>query len=140
MQLRVVSGAVGILGGLVDLLSGYLMTQPLTPARPDTGMMGGSPSMMMAGANLPGTFLLLLGIVVLVTGAYALWGSGNSMNMSLTGSLMLVYGLIMLVVGAMMLGNFFFVMMQGSAFSGAAMLILGILMLASGGKMLTRKM
>ena len=140
MQLRVVSGAVGILGGLVDLLSGYLMAQSHSATISDTGMMGGSPSMMMTGASLPGTFLLLLGIVVLVTGAYVLWASGNSMNMSLTGSLMLVYGLIMLVVGAMMFSNLFFVMMQGSSFSGAAMLVFGILMLASGGKMLTHKM
>ena len=111
------SAAIGVVGGLVDLVAGLALLQP-------AGMMVSSTAMW------GGYFLLILGSIVLLTGLYLLTAHMMK-NRSTIGGLMVVYGVIMLVLGVAMFGQVFS-MMQGSTLSGSVMLVMGILMLYSG--------
>jgi drug/metabolite transporter (DMT)-like permease len=120
---REVSGIIGVVGGLVDVVVGLLILQ--------------QNSMGMGGAMMGGSwvfasyFLLALGAIVLLTGAYVL-ASKTMKHRSATGLLMLFYGVIMLVLGAGMIGQLFGFMMRGSIVSGVTMIFLGLAMLYSG--------
>ena len=111
---------IGILGGLVDLVSGLLFF---------VGPMG--PSSMAAG--WAGVGLIALGVVVLAT-AVSLALAPMDRRQTGYGGLMLAYGVLMLVLGAAMLAGVLPVM-AGSLFSGAAMLFVGVAMLYSGATM-----
>jgi hypothetical protein len=117
------SAAIGVIGGLVDLVAGFAFLQPseMMPPRP-----------MAASTSLGwvGYFLVALGVIVLLTGLY-LFKAHMMSNSTIIGALMLLYGLIMLGLGVGMLGQVFSVM-QGSTLSGAVMILMGILMLYSG--------
>lgn len=118
-----ISGVVGIVGGIVDMVAGLAFLQP-------AGTMGGAP-MTFASSAFTGFFLLTLGVIVLVTGVYLL-AVRMIRNNSMIGRLMLLYGAIMLVLGVGMLGELF-PMMQGQAtLSGVVMLFTGAAMLYSG--------
>jgi hypothetical protein len=117
------SAAIGIIGGLVDLLVGLLLLRPVEM------IMASEPTMLASPAAASGYFLSILGIIVLLTGLYLL--TSHMMNHSISGALMLLYGLIMLILGAAMLGQLFS-MMQGSMISGIVMLVIGAAMLYSG--------
>jgi uncharacterized membrane protein len=111
------SAAIGVVGGLVDLVAGLALLQP-------KGMM------VSSTAVWGGYFLLILGSIVLLTGLYLLTAHMMK-NRSTIGGPMVVYGVIMLVLGVAMLGQVFS-MMQGSTLSGSVMLVMGMLMLYSG--------
>ena len=111
------SAAVGVVGGIVDLVAGLALLQPAEMIVSSTAVWGGY-------------FLLMLGSIVLVTGLYLLTAHMMK-NRSTIGGLMVLYGVIMLVLGVAMLGQVFS-MMQGSMLSGSVMLLMGILMLYSG--------
>jgi hypothetical protein len=111
------SAAIGLIGGIVDMVAGLALLQP-------AGMMFSSTAMW------GGYFLLILGSIVLLTGLYLLTAHMMK-NRSTIGGLMVLYGVIMLVLGVAMLGQVFS-MMWGSTFSGSVMLLMGILMLYSG--------
>jgi hypothetical protein len=111
------SVAIGVVGGIVDIVAGLALLQP-------AGMMVSSTAMW------GGYFLLILGSIVLLTGLYLLT-SHMMKNRSTVGGLMVLYGVIMLVLGVAMLGQVFSTM-QGSTLSGSVMLLIGILMLYSG--------
>ncbi|MGD0690395.1 MAG: hypothetical protein ABSA50_11605 [Candidatus Bathyarchaeia archaeon] len=111
------SAAMGVIGGIVDMVAGLALLQP-------AGMMVSSTAMW------GGYFLLMLGSMVLLTGLYLLT-SHVMKNRSTIGGVMVLYGVIMLVLGVAMLGQVFS-MMQGSTLSGSVMLLMGILMLYSG--------
>jgi hypothetical protein len=117
------SAAIGVGGGLVDIVAGLALLRP-------AGMMVSSISM------LGGYFLLILGSIVLLTGLYLLMPHMMK-NRSTIGGLMVLYGVIMLVLGVAMLGQVFS-MMQGSTLSGSVMLLMGVLMLYSGNGMRSR--
>ncbi|MGA8857854.1 MAG: hypothetical protein WB643_11920 [Candidatus Bathyarchaeia archaeon] len=111
------SAAIGVIGGIVDMVAGLALLQP-------AGMMVSSTAMW------GGYFLLMLGSMVLLTGLYLL--TSHMMKNRLTiGGLMVLYSVIMLVLGVAMLGQVFS-MMQSSTLSGSVMLLMGILMLYSG--------
>jgi len=111
------SAAIGVVGGLVDIVAGLALLQPAEMMVSSTAMWGGY-------------FLLILGSIVLLTGLYLLTAHMMK-NRSTIGGLMVVYGVIMLVLGVAMFGQVFS-MMQGSTLSGSVMLLMGILMLYSG--------
>jgi hypothetical protein len=111
------SAAIGVVGGIVDMVAGLALLQP-------AGMMFSSTAMWS------GYFLLILGLIVLLTGLYLLTARMMK-NRSTIGGLMLLYGVVMLVLGFGMLGRVFS-MMQGSTLSGSVMLLMGVLMLYSG--------
>jgi uncharacterized membrane protein len=111
------SAAIGVIGGIVDMVAGLALLQP-------AGMM------VSSTAIWGGYFLLTLGSIVLLTGLYLLI-SHMMKNRSTIGGLMVLYGVIMLVLGVAMLGQVFS-MMQGSTLSGSVMLLMGTLMLYSG--------
>ena len=111
------SAAIGVVGGIVDMVAGLALRQPAGMMVPSTAKWGGY-------------FLLILGPIVLVTGLYLLTADMMT-NRSTIGGLMVLYGVIMLVLGVAMLGQVFS-MMQGSTLSGSVMLLMGILMLYSG--------
>ena len=111
------SAAMGVIGGIVDMVAGLALLQP-------AGMMVSSTAMW------GGYFLLTLGSIVLLTGLYLLI-SHMMKNRSTIGGVMVLYGVIMLVLGVAMLGQVFS-MMQGSTLSGSVMLLMGTLMLYSG--------
>ena len=111
------SAAIGVIGGIVDIVAGLALLQP-------AGMMFSSTAM------LSGYFLLILGSIVLLTGLYLLTARMMK-NRSTIGGLMFLYGVVMLVLGIGMLGRVFS-MMQGSTLSGSVMLVMGVLMLYSG--------
>ena len=111
------SAAMGVIGGIVDMVAGLALLQP-------AGMMVSSTAMW------GGYFLLMLGSMVLLTGLYLLT-SHVMKNRSTIGGVMVLYGVIMLVLGVAMLGQVFS-MMQGSTLSGSVMLLMGTLMLYSG--------
>lgn len=92
--------------------------------------------MVSSPAMVGGYFLLVLGVIVLLTGLYLLT-SHMMKNHSIIGGLMLLYGAIMLVLGMGMLGQVFS-MMQGSTLSGAVMLLMGVAMLYSGHGMIKK--
>jgi uncharacterized membrane protein HdeD (DUF308 family) len=117
------SAAIGIVGGIVDLVAGLALLQPV-------GMMAGETMRGSSSAMLGGYFLLVLGVIVLLTGLYVLT-SPMMKHYSIIGGLMFLYGAIMLVLGLAMLGKVFSTM-QGSTLSGAVMLLLGAAMLYSG--------
>ena len=117
------SAVIGIAGGIVDLIAGLSLVQPIV-------MMEGESMMVQSTALWTGYFLMALGVIVLLTGLYLLTARLMGKR-SLAGALMLIYGVIMLVLGVGMLGRMFS-MMQGSTFSGAVMLVVGITMLYSG--------
>ena len=124
---REISGVIGLIGGLIDLLVGLSILQqgPMM----DNGLM-----MISASSTVAGYSLLGLGVIVLLTGLYVLV-SRMMKHRSTIALLMLVYGVIMLVLGVGMIGQFFNLMMQGSSVSGIAMIIVGLAMLYSGSGM-----
>ncbi len=122
---REISGIIGLVGGLIDLWAGSSIL-----AQSSMGMVG-------TQAYLFGYFLLLLGVIVLLTGL--LMFTGRSMG-QLTGPLMIFYGLAMLVLGVGMISGLLDVMMQSSLISGMVMVGLGLLMLYSGSGMARRSM
>lgn len=127
------SGVLGIFGGLLDVIVGFVLLQDaMMPSQPEPSMMGGAVGSM---TNLwAGWFLIILGIVVFVTGLFA-FGNPSMSRMRTVGVLMLVYGVLMLVIGAGMFYGFG-MLIQGSMISGSLMLAVGILMLLSGSRML----
>jgi uncharacterized membrane protein HdeD (DUF308 family) len=115
------SALLGIAGGVVDLVAGIGLLQPVGMQQP----------MMVPTAAWGGYFLLILGVIVLVTGLYLLT-SRMMENRSILGVLMLVYGVVMLVLGVSMIGQVFSMMQGWSTLSGSVMIILGVAMLYSG--------
>jgi uncharacterized membrane protein HdeD (DUF308 family) len=120
---REVSAATGLVGGLIDLFVGSSILQ--------------QNSMMMSSmivnwpAQLVGYFLLVLGVIVLLTGVYLLV-SKMMRKRSMIGWLMIIYGLIMLALGTGMIEQVFGSMMQWSSTSGIVMILVGLAMLYSG--------
>jgi uncharacterized membrane protein HdeD (DUF308 family) len=115
------SGAIGVVGGLVDIIVGaVILQQP----------MGNQPMMELSPSSWIGYFLLALGIIVLLSGLYVLTARMMTRR-SVFGWLMIVYGVVMLVLGAGMLGQMFS-MMQGFVISGTVMIVIGLAMLYSG--------
>ena len=123
---REISGAIGLIGGVIDAFVGLLILQ-----RNSNGM--GSP-MMSASNALAGYSLLALGAIVFLTGVYVLVARGME-HRSTVRLLMVVYGVAMLVLGVGMIGQLFNIMMQGSTVSGIAMILVGLAMLYSGSQM-----
>ena len=123
MLQREVSAVIGLVGGLIDLFVGFLILQ-------QNSMMMES-VMMNRSAQLVGYFLLVLGVIVLLTGGY-LHVSKMMKNRFMIGLLMIIYGLVMLVLGTGMIGQFFGSMMQWSSTSGIVMILVGLAMLYSG--------
>jgi hypothetical protein len=115
------SGAIGVVGGLVDIIVGaVILQQP----------MGNQPMMELSPSSWIGYFLLALGIIVLLSGLYVLTARMMTRRKQF-GWLMIVYGVVMLVLGAGMLGQMFS-MMQGFVISGTVMIVIGLAMLYSG--------
>jgi uncharacterized membrane protein HdeD (DUF308 family) len=115
------SGAIGVVGGLVDIIVGaVILQQP----------MGNQPMMELSPSSWTGYFLLALGIIVLLSGLYVLTARMMTRRKQF-GWLMIVYGVVMLVLGAGMLGQMFS-MMQGFVISGTVMIVIGLAMLYSG--------
>jgi hypothetical protein len=117
------SAAIGVIGGIVDLVAGISLLGP-------SEMMQAQPMAAATGLGRVGYFLVVLGIIVLLTGLY-LFMAHMMGNSTIIGVLMLLYGIIMLGLGVGMLGQVFS-MMQGSTLSGAVMILLGVAMLYSG--------
>jgi drug/metabolite transporter (DMT)-like permease len=124
---REISGGIGLVGGLIDIFVGLLILQP--------NPMGMASPMMSAPNTLAGYFLIALGAIVFLTGAYVLL-SRMMKHRSGIALLMIIYGVIMLVLGVGMIGQLFSVMMQGSTLSGIAMILVGLVMLYSGSQMI----
>jgi len=122
---REMSGTIGIIGGLVDLLTGASIFYQNSMA------MGA----MMNGSAILAYAIMGLGVTVFLTGV-SLFTS--KVMHHFIGLLMLIYGFIMLLLGAGMIAGFFNVMMQWSWLSGIVMITLGLVMLYSGLNM-TRK-
>lgn len=117
MMRKIVSGTIGIVGGIIDVVVGFSILQN---------------SMATSGILTAGYSILALGVIVLLTGAYVLVSKMINHRFIL-GVLMVVYGLIMLALGGGMIGRVFnFMMMQDSTISGITMIIMGIAMLYSG--------
>ena len=123
-----VSATIGIVGGVIDLVVGFVSLQQ--------SMSGSSMGMMFSGASWVSYFLLALGIVVLLSGLY-MFAAQMVKNRATFGWLMIIYGIIMLLLGFAMI-NGMVAMMQGSILSGTAMIFVGVAMLFSGYSM--RKM
>jgi hypothetical protein len=119
---RVYSAAIGLVGGIVDMIAGFALLQ--------SAGMAEEPMMVPSLATWGGYFLVALGGIVLLTALYLLT-SRMMRNSSVIGSLMVLYGGIMLILGVAMLGQVFS-MMQGSTLSGVVMLVIGVAMLYSG--------
>jgi hypothetical protein len=117
------SAAIGVIGGVIDLVAGFALLQP-------TEMMPAQPMLASSSFGWVGYFLVILGVVVLLTGLY-LFKAHMMSNSTIIGALMLLYGIIMLGLGLGMLGQVFS-MMEGSTLSGAVMIVMGIAMLYSG--------
>jgi len=90
--------------------------------------------MALGGNSALAYFLMSLGFVVLITGAYAL--VGRMMNRRAIGFLMILYGVIMLILGVGMFSTLL-PMIQGSTISGTLMIVVGVGMLYSGADMAT---
>ena len=116
-----VSGAIGVVGGVVDILAGLVFLQQPMETQP-----------MVESSSIPwtGYFLLGLGLIVFLSGLCVLTARMMKSGV-IFGSLMFFYGTIMLALGLGMLGQMFY-MMQGSMFSGIAMIVVGLAMLYSG--------
>ena len=123
-----VSATIGVVGGVIDLIVGFVSLQQSMP--------GSSMGMMPSGPSWMGYFLLALGIVVLLTGLY-MFAAQMMKNRAMFGWLMIIYGMIMLFIGFAMI-NGMGAMMQGSMLSGTVMIFVGVAMLFSGYNM--RKM
>jgi len=128
MLQREVSAAIGLVGGLIDLFVGFWVLQQNSMVME---------SMMLSSASLIGYFLIVLGVVVLLTGGYLL-ASKTMHNRFTIGVLMILYGLVMLALGAGIIEQIFgAMMMQWSAVSGTVMILVGLAMLYSGYSMTT---
>ena len=122
-----VSIAIGIVGGLVDIASGFLLLVDAYTKGPTMAMMG--PSSEVWG----GLLLLALGAIVLLT--TLLMTSERGMRSPATFRvLMLVYGVVMLIIGAAMIAQLYS-MTSGSFLSGGAMIAVGAAMLVSAAAM-----
>ena len=117
------SAAIGVIGGVVDLVAGLALLQPAE-------IMAARPMMGSLTPGWVGYFLVALGVIVLLTGLY-LFKAHMMRNSTIIGALMLLYGVVMLGLAVGMLMQLFS-MMQGSTLSGAVMLLLGVAMLYSG--------
>lgn len=123
-----VSIAIGIVGGLVDIASGFLFLVDAYTKGPTMAMMG--PSSEVWGGLL---LLLALGAIVLLT--TLLMTSERGMRSPATFRvLMLVYGVVMLIIGAAMIAQLYS-MTSGSFLSGGAMIAVGAAMLVSAAAM-----
>ena len=119
---RGLSGAIGLVGGLIDVVVGLLIL-------PRNSMAMGN-AVMNGSAIFAAYFLLALGIVVFVTGVCVfIFGMKHQ---SVTGLLMILYGVLMLILGVGMIEQVFSFMMQGSIISGIVMILVGLVMLYSG--------
>ena len=116
-----VSAAIGVVGGPIDIGAGFAYLQQSSPMQPT---MGPGPTPWI------GYFLLVLGVIVLLSGLYLL-GARMLKSRAPMGLLMILYGLMMLALGFGMVGQIFS-MVQGSVFSGTVMVIVGVAMLYSG--------
>ena len=123
-----VSATIGIVGGVIDLVVGFVSLQQSMP--------GPSMGMMPSGSSWIGYFLVTLGIIVLLSGLY-MFPAQMMKNRAMFGWLMKIYGIIMLFLGFAMI-NGMVAMMQGSILSGIVMIFVGVAMLFSGYSM--RKM
>jgi hypothetical protein len=123
---RRISAILGLVGGLVDLWAGLsiLFQTPMG--------MG-----LAENTRLLGYFLIVLGIIVLMTGV--LMFSPREMS-GLTGWLMMISGLVMLFLGVGMISGILNEMTQWSVFSGIVMMALGLLMLYGGSDMSRKRM
>jgi drug/metabolite transporter (DMT)-like permease len=116
-----VSGLIGVVGGLVDIIVGViLLQQPMET----------QPMMQLSPTSWVGYFLLALGVIVLLSGMYLLTARMMKRRTAF-GVLMILYGIVMLALGAGMLGQMFS-MMEGFVISGTVMIIIGLAMLYSG--------
>lgn len=119
---------IGFAGALLDFYSGYLLLAQSS----GTGEMGAMTVSNWA-ALIWGVGIIALGIVLAVTSAALVFGSGPN-RMKDFGALMVVYGLVMLFIGGSMLLGF--TSMNGGVFlPGAAMLMVGVMMIANGALM-----
>ena len=123
-----VSATIGVVGGVIDLVVGFVSLQQSMP--------GSSMGMMPSGPLWIGYFLVTLGIIVLLSGLY-MFAAQMMKNRAMFEWLMILYGIIMLFIGFAMI-NGMVAMMQGSILSGAVMIFVGVAMLFSGFSM--RKM
>jgi uncharacterized membrane protein HdeD (DUF308 family) len=111
-----ISGAIGVIGGVIDVLAGLALLQP--------------PVMRFSSTPSIGYFLLVFGIVVFLSGLYIFF-EPMLKGRTTFGWLMGLYGIIMLAIGLAMIERMF-PMMQGSTLSGGTMIIVGAAMLYSG--------
>jgi hypothetical protein len=116
-----VSGIIGVVGGLVDIIVGAVFLQQPMEMQPMTSF---------GPTSWIGYFLLTLGVIVLLSGLYVLTAR-MMRGRGAFGSLMILYGIVMLALGGGMLGQIL-PMMQGSAISGTVMILIGLAMLYSG--------
>lgn len=122
---REFSAAIGLVGGLIDIFVGSSILQ----AGMGQSMMMNRPSLVI------GYFLLMLGVIVLLTDAYLLF-SKMMKNRFTIGLLMIFYGVVMLILGVGMIRQLFGDMMQWSSSSGIIMILVGAAMLYSGSSMI----
>jgi hypothetical protein len=116
------SVGVGIVGGIVDLASGFTLLAGPNSGAPPMGMM---PSPGVWG----GLLLLAMGVVVLVTTLLML-GDWGMRFPAIFRVLMVVYGIAMLIIGVAMVAQVF-PMTSGFLLSGGMMVIVGAAMLVS---------
>ena len=122
-----VSIAIGIVGGLVDIASGFLLLVDAYTKGPTMAMMG--PSSEVWG----GLLLLALGAIVLLT-TLLMTSERGMRSPAAFRVLMLVYGVVMLIIGAAMIAQLYS-MTSGSFLSGGAMIAVGAAMLVSAASM-----
>jgi hypothetical protein len=119
---------VGFAGAALDFYSGYL----LLAQSPGSGEMGVLESNW--AALIWGVGVGALGVVLAVTSAALVFGSGQR-RMKDFGALMIVYGLAMLFIGGAMYSGVAS-QMVGNVVPGIGMLAVGVLMVANGALML----
>ena len=122
-----VSGIIGLVGGLVDLVVGFMILQQTSSRM----------NMQVSDDGIFGWFLVAFGVMVVMSGGYAL--VSRMMRCREMGVLMVVYGLVMLVIGIGMIEQLFNLMMRGSIISGLVMILIGITMLYCGVDMTLRR-
>lgn len=117
------------MGGVVDIAAGIAFLQAIPTQSPmEMGSQVGS-----SMSSWIGYFLVILGVIVLLSGAYLLVIQMMKKSI-LFGRLMIFYGIVMLALGVGMIGQTFS-RMQASTLSGSVMILLGISMLYSGFEM-----
>ncbi len=121
---------LGLVGALVDFVSGYFFLSQSMVVTNDMGMVVSNYNQYAVEWS---AVLFAIGALLVITSLFGLSSIGMG-KMKVLGGLMILYGIIMFFIGLVMYSGMT-PMMDGSLYSSIAMFVVGVLMILNGALM-----